>query len=132
MARILLIDDDDAVRTMVSLALDRNGHTVIEACNGEEGLALFPRVKADLLITDLVMPGKGGLAVLAEVRGRSPPVKAIAMSGGGRWGPWDDLEEARNLGAARVLAKPFSLDTLIAAVDELLASGAPISRDIAR
>lgn len=123
MARILIIDDDDAVRTLLRLALDRMGHTVVEARNGDEGLKLFPQVKADLLITDMVMPVKGGLEVLAELKEKYPPVKAIAMSGGGWRGPVDWGEQAKRLGAAKVLAKPFSREDLVTAVNELLPQG---------
>ncbi len=123
MARILLIDDDHTVRTMVSKVLDGLGHTVIEARDGEEGLDLLPRINAELVITDLVMPGKDGLAVLAAVRESHPPLKVIAMSGDGQWGPKSNLERARRLGAAKVLRKPFTLGALRAAVTELLAPG---------
>lgn len=131
MARILIIDDDDTVRTLLRQTLDRFGHTVIEARDGKEGLDLLPHVNADLLITDIVMPRKGGLAVLAEVRGRDPPVKSIAMSGGGRRGVDDTLEQARSLGAAKVLAKPFSMSALMTAVNELLSDSDAGFRDLA-
>ena len=114
MARILLIEDDDSVRTMLSLTLVHFGHTVIEARNGKEGLELFPHADADLLITDIVMPEKEGLEVLMELRKKDPPVKIIAISGG------DYLHMAKLMGAAKVLAKPFSTNLLIAAIDELL------------
>lgn len=117
MARILLIEDDDSVRTMLRLTLDHFGHTVIEARNGKEGLALFQHANIDLLITDIVMPEKEGLEVLMELRKRNPPVKIIAISGG------DYLQMAKLMGAAKVLAKPFSSDVLIAAIDDLLSGG---------
>jgi DNA-binding response OmpR family regulator len=63
MARILLIDDDDAVRDILQLALARDG-PVIEAHNGEERLKLLPDANADLLIIGIVMPDKEGLEVL--------------------------------------------------------------------
>ena len=59
MARILLIDDDDSVRTMLRLTLDHFGHTVIEARDGKEGLKLFQNANIDLLITDIVIAGEG-------------------------------------------------------------------------
>ena len=114
MARILLIDDDDSVRTMLRLTLAHFGHTVIEARNGKEGLELFQHANADLLITDIVMPEKEGLEVLMELRKKHPPVKIIAISGG------DYLHMAKLMGAAKVLAKPFSTNVLIEAIDELL------------
>jgi DNA-binding response OmpR family regulator len=122
MARILLIDDDEAVRAMLIGTLNHFGHTVIEACNGKEGLKLFPQSKADIVITDIVMPEKEGLAVLMELRKAQPPVKIIAISGGGRNGKVDYLPTAKLMGAAKVLAKPFSVEVLMAAVNELLAS----------
>jgi CheY-like chemotaxis protein len=124
MARILLIDDDHAVRTMLSLTLAHFGHTVIEAGNGREGLDLFKHANADLVITDIVMPEKEGLEVLIELREKhGPPVKVIAMSGGGRQKATDYLRLAKLMGAAKVLAKPFSNEALIAAINELLPGG---------
>jgi YesN/AraC family two-component response regulator len=83
MARILLIDDDDALRTVLREILVHFGHTVIEARNGTEGLALFQQAPADLLITDIVMPEKEGFDVVMELRSKRPPVKIIAISGAG-------------------------------------------------
>jgi DNA-binding response OmpR family regulator len=126
MARILLIDDDDSVRTMLRQTLTHFGHTVIEARDGQEGLKLFQHARADLVITDIVMPEKEGLEVLMELRQEQPPVKIIAMSGGGRGMAADYLRMARGMGAARVLAKPFSHEVLMAAVNELLSEKLPV------
>jgi CheY-like chemotaxis protein len=128
MARILLVDDDNSVRTILSLTLAHFGHTVTEARNGREGLELFNQSGADLIITDIVMPGKDGLEFLMELRHRPTHVKIIAISGGGRIGPEDYLNTAKLMGAAKVLAKPFSNDVLMAAVNELLpGAAAPIA-----
>ncbi|HXN36202.1 MAG TPA: response regulator [Opitutaceae bacterium] len=123
MAQILLIDDDDGVRSLMRLALVGSGHTVIEASDGEEGLQLFPQANADLVITDMVMPGKDGAEVLTELQKMHPPVKVIAISGGSRHGFADNHEVAERLGAAKVLAKPFSCAALLAAIDEVLPGG---------
>jgi DNA-binding response OmpR family regulator len=121
MARILLIDDDDSVRGMLLQTLTHFGHTVIEARNGKEGLELFRDAKADLVITDIVMPEKEGIEVLMELRKKHPPVKVIAISGGGRQSMANYLHIAKHLGAAKVLGKPFSNGVLMAAVNEVLA-----------
>jgi len=121
MARILLIEDDDSLRTLLRMLLDQSGHTVIEAHDGQEGLELSPATAADLVITDMMMPKMNGLEVMQSLRVRQPPVKIIAMSAGGRPGEEHPLEKARSLGAARVLAKPFSCSTLLAAINEVLA-----------
>ncbi|MFA6289205.1 MAG: response regulator [Opitutaceae bacterium] len=124
MARILLIDDDDAFRTMLRLTLVHFGHTVIEARNGAEGLALFPDANADLVITDIVMPETEGLEVLMELRKHRPPVKVIAISGGFRNRHEGYLRAAKLMGASKVLVKPFSNGDLLAAVNKLTAAGA--------
>jgi len=133
MARILLIEDDNEVRTMLRLTLIHFGHNVIEARNGKEGLELFKRANADLVITDIVMPEKEGLEVLIELREKQvPPVKIIAISGGGRQNVVDNLKMAKLLGAGRVLAKPFSNEALMAAINELLpGGGAPAQTAVA-
>lgn len=123
MTTILLIDDDESLRTMAAHALRLAGHHVVEACNGKVGLDLFRQGKVDLVITDMVMPEKEGFEVLAELRKVRPPVKMIAMSGGGSRKPADDLRMAGHMGA-KVLSKPFSRDALIAAVNGLLPASA--------
>jgi PAS domain S-box-containing protein len=131
-ARILLIDDDDSFRTMLRLTLVHFGYTVIEARNGKEGLALFKEASADLVITDIVMPEKEGLEVLMELQTKQvPPVKIIAISGGARVSVSDNLHMAKLLGAAKVLAKPFSNEALIAAINELLPGGGAPTQPLA-
>jgi CheY-like chemotaxis protein len=121
MARILLIDDDEGIRNVIRTLLSRVGHAVVEARDGKHGLDLLPIVRPDLLITDLVMPVKEGLEVIMEVRKKAPGLKVIAMSGGGRQTAADGLQMARHLGAGRVLTKPFSAESLIEAVEGILA-----------
>ena len=125
MARILLIEDNDPVRCVLSEVLADLGHTVVEARNGKEGLELFKHAKADLVITDIVMPEKEGFEVLRELRWKQvPPVVVIAISGGGgSKSTADYLRMATLLGAARVFAKPFSNEKLLAAINELLSGG---------
>jgi DNA-binding response OmpR family regulator len=125
MARILLIEDNDPVRDLLRENLELEGHTVIEARNGQEGLDLFRQAGVDLVITDILMPEKEGLAVLMELRNAHPPVNVIAISGGGR----DYLGTGGLLGAAKVLLKPFPIAVLLAAINELLPGGASAASD---
>jgi DNA-binding response OmpR family regulator len=121
MARILLIEDDEHVRTMLRLMLVRFGHAVIEAGNGRQGLTQFQPANFDLVITDLVMPEKEGIEVVIELRKHIPRVKIIAISGGGRANTAAEyLAMARGLGADLVLAKPFPHEALLAAINGLL------------
>ena len=120
MAQILLIDDDDTVRTLLYLTLTNFGHTVVEASNGKEGLELFKTANADLVITDIVMPEKEGFEVMMKIKKKQPALKIIAISGGGLHNAEHYLHTAKLLGAAKVLTKPFSTEVLMAAVNALL------------
>jgi DNA-binding NtrC family response regulator len=121
MARIIIIDDEDNFRAALSRTLAALGHFVVEACDGDEGLALVQNGGIDLVMTDIVMPNKEGLEVLMEMRRNHPHVKVIAMSGGGRQQHADNyLHVARLMGALRVLEKPFELATLREAIDSVL------------
>jgi len=81
MARILVIDDDNAVRLLLRAVLERRGHSVVEAANGTEGLWCYRAAPTDLVITDIQMPVMDGLQMIKELRGDFPTAKIIAMSG---------------------------------------------------
>jgi len=115
-----VIDDDVALRATVRRALESIGHEVREAEDGASGLALLQSQPADLLITDIFMPGQDGILTLLHVRKEQPWLKVIVMSGGGLDGRLDLLEDAKVLGAARALRKPFGTEELRAAVREVL------------
>jgi len=123
MPHILLIDDDPLFRSMLCATLEQMGHTVSEAANGSEGLAAYARASADLVLTDLVMPEKEGVETIRELCQKWPGVRIIAMSGGGRASAEDYLKIAKFMGAAQLLAKPFSKDELAAAIGAVLGPG---------
>ena len=120
MARILLVDDDEQFRNMLSETLKGAGYQVLEARDGAEGLKFYREHGTDLIITDLIMPEKEGLETIQELRRANPEVKIIAMSGGGRSGPTDYLKIAKTFGARQVLAKPFSREEILTAVEDVL------------
>ena len=120
MARILIIDDEDQSRDMLCQALTRAGYEVLTARDGSEGIALCRTVRADLIITDILMPGKEGLETIMELRRDFPRIKIIAMSGGGRTGNLNFLDIAERLGAQRTLQKPFHLQEVLQCVQALL------------
>jgi two-component system chemotaxis response regulator CheY len=80
-ARILVVDDDQAIRLLLRAMLERRGHTVVEAKNGDEGLQHYRAAPADLVITDIQMPGMDGLQMIQALRGDFPTAKIIAISG---------------------------------------------------
>jgi CheY-like chemotaxis protein len=120
MASILLVDDDDQFRTMLSEVLTQAGYQVQEASNGQQALDLYANQPPDLVITDLVMPQKEGLEMIVELKRLYPEARVIAISGGGRNGPQDYLKMARAFGARRVLAKPFLHREILEAITQVL------------
>ena len=121
MAHILVIDDEVQIREVLRTVLERVGYTVSEAGNGNEGLRLYSRGDVDLVVTDIIMPEKGGIDTIMDLRRDFPGVKIIAISGGGMCGEVSYLDMAIGVGADRAIGKPFVLDDFLAAVDELIA-----------
>ena len=122
MANILVVDDEQMLRRTLRALLERAGHTVVEAEDGDEGFALFRSQSFDLVLTDIIMPNREGVETIGEMRRHAPDLPIIAMSGGGSRGGELFLELAQKLGATATLAKPIRQAELIAAVDACLAS----------
>jgi two-component system, chemotaxis family, chemotaxis protein CheY len=118
---ILVIDDEEPVRTVLRQMLEKDGYEVEEAPDGAVGLSLLQDHPIDLVITDLFMPEKEGIETMREVQKSFPQVKIIAMSGGGRMGKLDFLPMAESFGAQRTLAKPFERKELLETVRAVLA-----------
>ena len=116
MARILIIDDEPQIRSMLRLMLERDGYEVVEAPDGIEGIRAYRRKPADLIITDLIMPNKDGIGMIIELKKEFPEVKIIAMSGGGLNKPEGYLKGAKKLGAACTLTKPIDREKMLTAV----------------
>jgi CheY-like chemotaxis protein len=123
MARIIVIDNHESVRIAVRKALVPEGHDVLEASDGAMGLRLVAVSHADLVVTDISMPGQDGFDVLRRIQSDFPTVKVIAISGGGTRGQYDSQKNMVLLGAAKSLAKPFTRAELVKAVDEVLERG---------
>jgi two-component system chemotaxis response regulator CheY len=119
-ATILVIDDDASMRKAIALVLETEGYLVETAQDGNGGVAAFRRTRPDLVITDVIMPEKGGIEAIREMRGHWPGAKIIAISGGGRIGISNVLGTARASGAMDVIAKPFFPDELLSAVERCL------------
>lgn len=120
MARILIIDDEPQIRSMLRLMLERVGYEVAEAPDGIEGIRRYRENPADLIITDLIMPNKDGIGMIIDLKKEFPKVKIIAMSGGGVNRPEGYLDGAKKLGASRTLTKPIDRDEMLKAVKETL------------
>ena len=125
MARILVIDDDHAIRSVVTLLLERSGHQAVVAENGRRGLRILDSDDFDLLIIDIFMPEMDGLEAIRLVRQTKPAMPIIVMSGGAQQiGSMPDfLPTATKLGAIESVRKPFKPETLVAAVADCLSRG---------
>ena len=121
MPSILIIDDDASVRDSLRRTLHKEGYTILEASEGKAGLKQLERSLADLILLDMFMPDKDGLETIGELRRTHPGIRIIAMSGGGFKGTVDVLHVATKLGARRTLAKPFTREQLLEAVETELA-----------
>ncbi|PIW29821.1 MAG: response regulator [Rhodospirillales bacterium CG15_BIG_FIL_POST_REV_8_21_14_020_66_15] len=120
MARILVIDDESLARFTLRAILEAAGHEVVEATNGNEGIALQKADPFDLAVTDVIMPEKAGVETAIDLKRDYPDLKIIAISGGGRTRNLDFLRLAKQFGADETLAKPFSADELMALVNRLI------------
>lgn len=131
MARILIIDDEIDVRTALAKVLERAGHQVEVADSGEAGLRSFQLHGADLIVTDVIMPGLNGVEVVKQLRDAKFDGRIIAISGGGNvaaagYAPGAItttayLAAAAKSGADAVLSKPFERQELVELVNSLLA-----------
>ncbi len=117
---VLLVEDDELVRTTLRLMLERSGFEVEEARHGGEAVVLYTRRAADVVLTDLIMPDADGLETIQHLRRLRPAPRIIAMSGGGRISSRDYLKLAAALGARRTLAKPFTEADLITTIRAVL------------
>ncbi len=120
MARIIVIDDQEPIRRVVRRALEKEGHEVLEASDGEIGEQLLERSPADVVITDIFMPGQDGIVTLRQIRKRFPAVKVIVISGGDSSGMLDLRQDAELLGAVKSLQKPFSAREIMDVVRDVL------------
>lgn len=120
MARVMVIEDDDAVRGLVIRMLERVGHEVVATPDGREALRMFGQEPTDLVITDINMPGMDGIEVISAFRAMRAGVPIIAISGGGLMPKELLLSSAAAMGAVEVVSKPFEISRLVGAVDRAL------------
>ena len=129
MTRVMIIDDEEDIRIILKEVFSRAGFDVVVASDGNEGLNMLREQPADLVITDIIMPGSDGVETAYDIRMEFPKTKIIVMSGGGNIAPVDYepsaisttayLASAEAVGADLTITKPFDRDELIKAAREL-------------
>lgn len=120
MAKIVVIDDDPALRRTMRKILQRGGHEVREAENGLTGLSLVEADRPDVVVTDLLMPEKEGIETIVELRDRFPDVAVVAISGAGGVSREGPLVDAELFGADATLSKPFTIERFQETVERVL------------
>ena len=120
MPKILVIDDDALIRDLLSCMLEIEGHSVVAAENGIEGVARHRAELPDLTITDMIMPEQGGAETISQILQATPDARIVAISGGGSLDGTHPLIVAKGLGVIEILPKPFSATELIACVTRSL------------
>ena len=109
MARILVVDDEEGIRSFLAEALESEGHQVVQAADGERALRLLAERGFELLITDLKMPGLDGLELMRRVRAEQPELEIVMLTA---HGTVETAVEAMKLGAFDYLQKPIDVDVL--------------------
>lgn len=117
----LVVDDEETLRKLVSIVLERAGHRVLTASSGSEALRILKSEQVDLVISDIVMPETDGIELMREIRTKFPGMKIISMSGGGNYLTASlCLKLAGQMGASVILSKPFTPDQLLETVTHAL------------
>ena len=120
MHTILIVDDEERLRKALGRSLSQEGHQTLAAASAEEALGLLNEREIDLVITDLVMTGMDGIALVKRIKHTEPGMKVIIITA---YGSAESMQEAEELGVACYLAKPFDLSYLKSIVNALLPAG---------
>lgn len=118
--KVLVVDDDRYICYLFRDVLTENDYEVKCAEDGGEAIRIYREFLPQLVILDVIMPGKEGVETITELKKLNPDIKVIAVSGGHRANAKKYLEMMKNFGANRVFEKPVPLDQLVDAVDDLL------------
>jgi CheY-like chemotaxis protein len=116
---VLVVDDEEAVRILFKEALEKFGYEVMVADDGEEGLRLFRKHPADLVITDIFMPKKDGHTLILDITKEFPESNIFAITGKISFDPEMELDMAQKLGAAKTFRKPVKFSALLDSIKEL-------------
>jgi len=118
--RVLVIEDNNDLRSLIQTYLEEEGFEVVAAADGREGLQRQRSDPSEIVVTDIFMPGKEGIETVFDLKREFPATRIIVMSGGPSLvRGMDYLGLARELGAAKTLAKPFTMKQLADAVREV-------------
>jgi CheY-like chemotaxis protein len=115
--RVLLVEDDDDNRELMGEVLEAAGYRVLSAASGAEGLKTLAATSVDVVVTDIGMPGMGGLEMARAAKEIAPSVPVVVVTG---WAEREDIARARGREVDAVLVKPVDPEQLTNAVSEIV------------
>ena len=119
--KVLIVDDNRGLATLIQVRLEREGHNVRTAANGREGYATYQNLNPDLIISDIFMPGENGLEMMKKIRSHDPNVKTIYITGD--LSPFRNaLEEEQKHYPVRFIQKPFSTREISEMISALIST----------
>jgi len=120
MFHVLVVDDDENIAGMLRQTFEQAGYKAATAYDGQQALKELARQGFDLVVADIIMPGRDGLEIIQEMKKRFPETKIIAMTGGGVMREDVLLKMAQKFGAQKTFLKPFYPAEIVNAARELL------------
>ncbi|NQT63946.1 MAG: response regulator [Candidatus Marinimicrobia bacterium] len=114
--KVLVIDDDESICQLIIDLLENEEVDVTSAIDGLRGMRLFRQNPADLVITDIVMPGMEGLEIIRDLKKNYPDTEIIVISGASG----EYIDHAKVFGARHIFVKPFDVKTLLSTVRKIL------------
>ncbi len=122
MPKVLIIDDEEDIRSVLKDMLGMSGYSVDTAENGKKAKELYDKTDYDVVITDIIMPEQDGFEVILDYRNKNQLDRIIAISGGRRTSSDDYLNIASHFGVSSIFSKPPNYKDLMAKVDEIAKS----------
>ncbi len=122
MPKVLIIDDEEDIRSVLKDMLNMSGYEVDSAENGKQAKEFYDKTDYDAIITDIIMPEQDGFEVILDFRNKNQLDRVIAISGGRRTSSEDYLSIANHFGVSSIFSKPPNYKELMAKVDEIVKS----------
>jgi len=115
--QLLIVDDQQGIRLLLKEVFKREGYETYLASNGIEALEISERIKPDVVLLDMKIPGMDGIEILKRIKSKTPDLPVVMMTA---YGELDLIQEAIKLGAAHYFTKPFDIYEVRDAVNALL------------
>lgn len=123
MNTVLIVDDEDSIQTVTSAILSKQGYRTVGACTADEAERAIDSGEVDVALVDVVLPGRGGIDLLMEIKEKHPSLPVIVMSGKVSTDAEPFKKLASQFGAKCIISKPFTSEDLVTCVESVLNEG---------